>query len=318
MEPLNVTGLATNLFVLSDNLYRAVRFVRRAFEDPRPDGLYVRLITEQARFAEWKRHMGIGNLEDATALLERMPEQARESLMTILAPMEKYLDVSQDLLKRYGIEKPGQGDRRHTLIDKFKRVEFLRDRQKELTDLLDTLKYCNDGLLTIAQPAPGYNVNLLSINPIIETSRPTQQQKNREYSQFTQTGSRLQQAQLSHTTSQNQISSVSDENASKQKGSRGAQFFHPVIELLYSTSLDVLRTAALQYSTHKPSFEGPLHRLSLWGSGMFQGLITIDQALNQRSESVDMLRNNIAGTLAEIAITLGKFRNCCWLSLGSF
>lgn len=317
-EALSLLSLLANFVALTDNLYRGVRFIRRVSEDPRVDELYVRLITEQASYAEWKRRMGIENDEDIRSLVEKIPENARESLKIILAPMEKYLKESQEMFKKYGIVKPGKFDERLGLKDKLRRFDFLLIGHKELTDLLNTLKACNDGLLKIAPPAPGYYVSLFNNDPILETSQPTQQLQNREHSQFSQTRSRSQQAQVSHTTSRDQTSPIWDDIASKQEDNRGTKIFRPVIELLYSTSLYILRTAAVQYPNQKPSFEGVLYRLSLWGSGMFQGLITIDQVLNQQSDSVDLLRNNIAGTLAEIAITLGQYYRYYWILFGSF
>lgn len=307
MEPPSVITLMANFVSLTDNLYRGVRFIRRSYVDPRTDGLYVRLITEQARYAEWKRRMGIEKLEDITALLGKIPENARESLKIILAPMGKYLRESEELFKKYGFENFDGPPR---LKDKLKCIDFLNHGEWELTNLLNTLKHCNDGLLTIAPPAPGYHVSLPNNDLILEMSQPTQQSQNREHSQFRQTRSRSQHAQLSHPIGQKQISPICDDIASKQNDSRGAKVFYPVIELLYSTSLGVLRVAAVRYPIHKPSLEGALYRLSLWGSGMFQGLITIDQALNQKSGSVELLRNNIAGALAEIAITLGQIHHC--------
>lgn len=305
MEPISFIALTVNFIALADNVYRGVRFLRRSLEDPRADGLYVRLITEKARYSEWKRRMGIENLEDINASLGQIPEDARESLMIIFAPIEKYLKESQELFKKYGIGNPVQSEGRRSLRDKLRRVDFLFDGERELRNLLDTLKHLNDGLLTIAPPAPGYYFSVS--DPILESSQPTQQLQ--EHSQFRQTWSRSQQAQVSHKSSQDQTSRIWDNIPSKQKDSRGGKGFHSVIDLLYSTSLDVLRTAAVRYPTDKPIFEEVLHRLNLWGSGMFQGQISIDQALNQRSDSVNLLRNNIAGTLAGIAISLGQFHH---------
>ena len=310
MEALSVFALLVNFVALADNVARGVRLIRQSLQDPRADGLYVRLITEKARYAEWRRRMGLENSEDLATLLEKLPENARESLTSILAPMGKYLQQSQELFRKYGIEKPGQFGKRLNMQDKARRVAFLTDGERELTNLLNTLKHCNDGLLTIAPPAPGYYVSVSGNDPILESSHSGQHLQNQEHSQFTQTESRPQQARLSHATGQDQTSPLWDDVASNSNDSLDTNVFHPVIELLFSTSLDVLRNTTVRYPTHRPSFEGVLYRLSLWGSGMFNGLITIDQVLNQRSDSVNLLRNNIARILAEIAITLGQFHRC--------
>ena len=290
MEALSGITFIVNFVALADNIFRGVRFLRRAFGDPRADALYVRLITEQARYAEWKRRMGIENERDVESLLTKIPDNARESLTIILAPMEKYLRESQLMFQKYGIEKPGDDIAHRTWQNKLKRVDFMIDGQRELTVLLNTLKDCNDGLLTIAPPAPGYYVSLASNDPILEMSQPTHQVQSREH------------AQPRHI----EPSMASEDIASQQNESRGAEVFRSVTELLYSTSLDILRTSAVRYSTHEPIFKVLLERLSLWGSGMFHGPISIDQAFNQQSDSVSMLKNNVAAILAEIAIALGQ------------
>lgn len=266
----------------------------------RYDGLYVRLITEQARFSEWRRRMGIENLDDITALFEKIPENAREPLRITLTSIVECLKEAQELLKKYGNKIPGQSEGHRNLKDK---LGLLFDGESQLTDLLNTMKHLNDGLLAVSPPAPGYYVSLS--DPILESSQPTQQFRNREHSQSRQTGSSSLQAKVSHNSSQDQTSRIWIDIASKPKDSRGGKAFYSVIDLLYSTSLDVLRTTVVRYPTHKPTLEGVLFRLNLWGSGMFQGQISIDQALDQRSDSVNLLRNNIAGTLVEIAMTLG-------------
>jgi hypothetical protein len=304
MEPLSAVILATNFIAIADQAYRAINFVRRAYDDPRTDGLYVRLVTERARYAEWKRRMGIENMNDLPLLIHKVPPAARESMQMILEPIGKYLDKSELLIEKYAIEKPGQFEGKVGWRDKLKRFEFFRHGEKELSELLDTLKHCNDGLLTIAPPPPGYFVSLSSNDPLLESSQPTQQSRNREHSQFGNTGFQSQGTTW-HTA--NIVSRQEQESGDNQD-------FHPVIEFLYSVSLDVLRTASVQYLNYETVIEKLVYRLSLWGSGMFQGPITIDQVLNQQSDSVNLLRNNIAQTLAEIAVLLGQFRPFCLLS----
>ena len=83
--------------------------------------------------------------------------------------------------------------------------------------------------------------------------------------------------------------------------------FRPVIELLFSTCLDVLRTVVVRYPIHQDDFSGTADRLATWGTGLFRGPVTIDQALNTDSRGVTSLENNISGTLSDIAVVLSKF-----------
>ena len=63
---------------------------------------------------------------------------------------------------------------------------------------------------------------------------------------------------------------------------------------------------AVQYPNFKETFQGVGDRLEIWGTGLIQGQVSIDQALSQSSRATDMLRNNIAGTLADVAVILRR------------
>ena len=57
---------------------------------------------------------------------------------------------------------------------------------------------------------------------------------------------------------------------------------------------------------HKPVFQNVGDRLQIWGTGLFRGQISIDQAFDQKSKAVTLLRSNIAGTLTDMAVVLRK------------
>ena len=292
MDPFSIVVSVANLIALVDNAYRGVQFVRRAFEDPRTDALYVRLITEKARYAEWRRRMGISTEEDTQALLARLPTNARDSLTVIIKPFEKHLKASDALFAKYGVGKPEAFEQKRPLKDRLRRLDLLIDGHRELGDLLDALKACNDGLLTIAPPAPGYYVSLASNDPILESSQPGQSSENSQQQDFSNFSDHRRRHGPHEDRSQHQVNE--------------RKVFRPLIELLHSTVLNVLRDLLQNYPEHRTLFEPPAFRLALWGSGMFRGSITIDQALDQHSVAIILLKENVCGTLADIAITIGK------------
>lgn len=250
--------------------------------------------------------MGIENDEDVKTLISKLPEDAKQSLPMILAPMQKYVKESERLFEKYGIVSPDLGDRRMTLKDKGRRVNFLMDGQRELDEIMDTLKNCNDGLLTIAPPAPGYYVSLAGNDQLLERS---------DEAEFPGLDS-LRRPQVPQSTSQSLSPSINDGRsetgplnvrtpALKDPVHKTTKkVFHPVIELLHSTCLRILRSMAVQYPTHRETFQSTGDRLEIWGTGLFQGQVSIDQALNKKSKALGLLRNNIAGTLADIAVIL--------------
>ena len=306
MDPLSAILVVANLLAVVDNLYRGIKFVRRAAQDPKVDGFYVRLITEKARYAEWKRRMGIETSDDIETLISKLPEDAQRSFPLILAPMQKYVKEAQKLFVRYGIATPELADSHQNFRAKLRRIDLLMDGHRHLNDLLDTLKNCNDGLLTIAPPPPGYHVSLAGNDPTLvgheaqytgldalQRPQPPQSTSNPELS--LPSGDRR-----AETTPQNSSTSIIKTPAQES----AKKVFHPVIELLHSTCLRVLRSMVVQYPNFKDIFQGIGDRLEIWGTGLFQGQVSIDQALNRSSRAIDLLRNNIAGILADVAVIL--------------
>ncbi len=302
---LALVATAANLLALVDNVYRGAKFLRQSVQDPRADAFYVRLITEDARYSEWRRRMGVETREDIDSLLLKLPRNARESLTVILDPLERYLKDAEKMFVKYGIGKPGKRHNKPGFRNNLKRIDFMIDGRREMGELLDTLKVCNDGLITIAPPAPGYHVSVTGSDPILETS---QYRRSEEILQQTQ-----QDQEPLAPSMQSRSSVDQDENSIVNDSSlRRDRAFRPIVELLYSTCSETLRMVAVRYPTAKPSFQDTADRLSLWGTGMFEGQIAIDQALNQRSEGIRRLKANISGILADLAVTLGKLftTNC--------
>ena len=310
MDPISGMLLTVNALAVVDNLFRGIKFIRRVGQDPKSDGLYIRLITEKARFAEWKRRMNIESADDLKNLMQKLPVNARESLDIILLPMVKYMKEAETLFNKYGINTPDPLDRKRSFSDKLKRIDLLMDGQRQLDDLLSTLKNCNDGLLTIAPPAPGYYVSLAGNDQILETSQDAQSLRLEDLQRPQPLQSASQSLstprQTGETTAQGRITAVSRAPVPPEP-SPAAKVFHPVIELLYSTCLSVLRGIAIRYPAQKTSFQNIANRLNVWGTGMFRGQVSLDQVLDQRSDAVILLKINISGTLADIAVILGRF-----------
>ena len=266
MEPIGTVLVAANVLAVVDNLFRGIKFFRRLAQDPKSDGLYIRLITEKARFAEWKRRMNIESAEDLTNLMQKLPANARESLDIILLPMVKHMKEAETLFNKYGINNPDPLDRKRSFSDKLKRIDLLIDGQRQLDDLLSTLKNCNDGLLTIAPPAPGYYVSLAGNDQILETSQDAQSLdlEDLQRPQPLQSASQSLSTprQTGETTAQRQITAVSHAPVPPEP-SPAAKVFHPVIELLYSTCLSVLRGIAIRYPAQKTSFQNIANRLNV-------------------------------------------------------
>ena len=308
MDPSTAILEIANLLAVVDNLYRGIKFVRRAAQDPKEDAFHVRLITEKARYAEWKRRIGIETTDDVEALISKLPEDAQMSLAWILVSMYKYVRESKQLFVKQGIVPPDTTDSHDNFRDKLRRIDLLMDGHRQLNDLLDTLTKCNDGVLTIAPPPLGCHVSLTGEDPTLVGDEA--QYTGLDAPQRPQPPHGASDPQLSLPSSDRraettaQSSSTSTIKTPTQESTKTA--FQPVIELLHSTCLRVLRSMAVQYPNFKETFQGAGDRLAIWGTGLFQGQVSIDQALSRSSRATDLLRNNIAGTLADVAVILRR------------
>ena len=308
MDPLPGILVTANLLAVVDNLYRGIRLVRHASQDPTADGFNVRFITEKARYAEWKRRIGIETSDDVSVLISKLSEEAQREVPLILKPMQKYVKLAEQLFVKHGISTSDTVNSHLNFRDKLRRIDLMMDEQQHLNDILDTLKNCNDGLLTIAPPPRGYHVSLAGNDLALETL---------DEAQYTESDAPLR-PQPPQSTLQPLPSPMNDrspettpQNTSTPTIKTPAQestqkVFQPVIELLYSTCLGVLRSMVVQYPNSRGTFQDIGDRLQIWGTGLFQGQVSIDQALDQPSSGIRLLRNNITGILADVAVILRK------------
>lgn len=225
---------------LGVKFYRGVNFLGQA----KVDGVYVRLTTERARYFEWRRRMGIQTSEDIEVFLSKLSGNARLSLSIIVAPMKKY---------------------------KFPPINLLWDWQRQLDEILNALKLCNDKLLTIAPPAPGYYISPARNDQISLLSASSQSAELYSLQPHLLAHSASEVASLSpdwrprnfgplnadsQSASISQVKAVGGPASLSQMQQPGLTAFHPVIELLYSTCLKVLRSMEGQYSAYKDMIQG--------------------------------------------------------------
>ena len=297
MDPFTLVVSIANLIALTDNLYRGVKYFREAFNDPRADDLYVRLLTERARFAEWKNKMGIESGGDLDKLFEKLSDSNQEALSAMLRPLVKYTRYAEEIADRYAVGRFHERGEKLLFKDRLRRLNFRFQGADELAQMLQTLKSCNDGLLTIAPPPPGYYSSLQNNDAVIIQSESDPVTSLRRIPPL-----------RSEVTSQNeQTTAGASQNASNQFSKSKSMVYRPLIDLLYSTCMDSLKTLVLRFPGQRTRFEAIGDRLSTWGSGLFRFRVTIDQALNRRSEAVSMLRNNVCGTLVDFLLVLGEF-----------
>ncbi|KAL8797315.1 MAG: hypothetical protein Q9195_000469 [Heterodermia aff. obscurata] len=232
-----------------------------------------------------------------TVFLTKLPENAKRSLPMILAPMENYRALSARLFDNDdGIDLFNTADAKRSFRDRPREMDVPINGQPQQDQILGTLTSCNDVLLTIASPAPDTSVDLPGEYQTFETSDKPQYNP--------------QQEQASWDTCRTTASLFSNKHAefASYNKSNLDGLTRPVhramIELLHSTCLKVIRSLVKQNPEYDIVFHPLGNRIAIWGSSLFSGQVSLDQALSATSTASQMLRNNIAGTLADIAFIL--------------
>lgn len=287
-----VTGILAlvNLLLFTDKFFRGVKIVRRG-QDLMSDDLYIRLIVEKARYAEWKNRMGINTIGDAQKLMGKLTIETRFSLMEILSSMQRYTEETEKYSVRYNLDSLTPPSPLNTSERLSPRINFAPDDQRKLNELLNVLKSCNDGLVQIVPPAPAYYEQ--GSYPIPSASDLS---TRAQYSEIqTQLLSSLPSSAVNPEYTQGSSHPTRDELENR-----------PMLQLMHSRCIHCLRTITDQFPKYTLDLGHAADQLSLWASGMFTGRITLDQVLRGNSTPKKLFGDQIIGTLVDIATYLGK------------
>ena len=322
-------------FSIVDDFYDTVddlNTLRKAAEYANAKGVIIPFSTEAARYAEWKARMKIRHYHD---FVVKLPRSDRKRLLSILEPAVKHMRESSgsspssklpDLIGKR-TDKPWPFNSWRVSENAAGPVDAPIEQKSLLFKTCKVLKECNDGLLSITPPPPGYFVKAineesqLDVRPSqmtqslgLEVLRGPEIVRSQRHVPVIEEPSRT----INQTSRPISVPSSNDGQAmvevSTNKGkvelSDDDVGFRPMVELLYSTCLRVLRSISSTYPSCRHRFRNIADRLSLWGSGLFYGRCSLDQALDQRSSAVILLKENLAGTLADVAVIERKFSGC--------
>ena len=297
-----VTGilLVANTVAIVDNLYRFFSLLRLG--DPTTNRLFALFITESARFAVWKRRLRIDREEDVGALVEALPEDTRSFLPEILEPMSAYVRDVEALFKKYRIQPFGKQVQRNKLGDTVRKIRLQLDGVAKIEEILKAFQAANDALVAIAPPPPYYHVSVThhgylshGMRRLSPYDEPGQQgTDDRRSASFASPSYHAYDEQETFAED-----GVTEGPAHASEGST-----HPLVELLYLNDIVVLVDLSESSPHVKDQFRALTRRLHLWGYGIVKGDVTIDEAIVCLSQSGPLLKEAIAGCLADIAVIL--------------
>lgn len=300
MDPFTAIGVISSTIIVLQVAIRTTQLARitGTFKDPKIDTITVRLYTEQARLEEWKRRMGVNNTSDAKAIARMLPEGPRDQMLFIYESLTIWMSRASNLFKSYGLDitnVPRDKNRFETLA---KRVKWSTVGLDQLTELVDSLHYLNDGLDRIAPPPPGYFID--------PATGPVHQAITANASTGPGQGGQGSLALTSHLRTTATPLKAGPEGFQIPPSTQEFYPYEPTIKLLYSACVNTLLflVTKLPTKSEKSVFDKIASQLQLWGSGLFDGAFTIDEMLNLRGRQE--MRDFVLGTLADIGVTIGK------------
>lgn len=330
----SVNDLA-KLFSIVDDFYDTVddlNALRKAAEYANAKELIIPFSTEAARYAEWKARMRIGPYDGFRTLLVKFSRSDRKRLLSILKPAVKHMRESIGSSRSSKLpaligkrtDKPWPFNSWRVSETAAGPADAPMEQKSMLFETCKVLKECNDGLLSIPPPPPGYFVKAINDESQVDV-RPSQMTqslglevlqgpeiiRSQRHFPIIEGPSRT----INETSRPISVPSSNDGQAMVEVSTSegGVELpdndvaFRPMVELLYSTCLRVLRSISSTYPSCRHRFRNIADRLSLWGSGLFYGQCSLDQALDQCSSAVILLKENLAGTLADVAVIERKF-----------
>ena len=318
----SINDLAKLLSIV-DDFYDTIddlNALRKAAEYANVKELIIPFSTEAARYAEWKARMRFRRWHDIRSLVVKYPRSDRERLLSILEPAVKHIrdgigsSESSKLPALVGKEtgKPWPFDSWRVLETAAGPVGSPMEQKNLLYKTCKVLKECNDGLLSITPPPPGYFIRAIDDESQVDV-RPSQmtQSLGLEVLQGPEIVRGQRHLPVIEEPSRTVVQKSRPIMVSSSSGGQNMVEVStndcPMVELLYSTCLRVLRSISSTYPSCRYHFRSIADRLSLWGSGLFYGRCSLDQALDQPSSAVLLLKENLAGTLADVAVIERKF-----------
>ncbi|KAI5837910.1 hypothetical protein DFP73DRAFT_566208 [Morchella snyderi] len=297
MEAFYVVPVVFSLASLAVSTTRFAKIIMEA-EDPRVDLICARLLTENARTAEWGSRMKVNTSDEAKNLWENFPDERQVAIRDTWYSLQRWSREAGEKfgqLKEYGLSQSAAGNRRFET--KLGRAKWEMSLFKELSVLIDTWEGLNDCLERLTQAPPGY-------------------QFTRQVENLIATNGHRVAANVPERSME-----VTHETVSNEVDYQEASNTQVMIKTLYLNCRYVLYLLCPRGDPHKhPVFKEVAMRLKLWGSGLFEGgtvrlsssglqpdradPIDLDHMLNPTLSRSVPLRKAILGIFSDIARTL--------------
>ena len=281
MEALLVSTSLLGIVALGRSLAKLVSDFRES-DNARIDQIYYRLLSEKKRTEGWANHMRVLNSQDLRATI---PPDEFDEVVVLMGKLQLYYTRAEKAFAEI------EGAKSESLSKSFLRskIKFMNGAYDELGEFVNTLAAMNKALKTIAPPLPMYSPGGYArriVNPV----RSLDSVDARDV--LVGEGNPL----IANATNED-LPPVSESTTELQ-----GPVMMP-IQPVYNLALSTLSTISIRRS--QKALSRAYSRLKLWGAGLFDLSISLDEILASDEDNFGDLRECILSTLVVILVREG-------------
>ena len=294
MDPFSAIYLVLTLVQTTNNAYRLVNSIR--YSAPKVDQIYYRLLSEKETTEAWANQMRMAN---GTDLQTSIPPDKLDEVTKLLSKLVIYVKRAED---KYAKVELKSADQKNTIANLRARAQFVLTGYDDLKDLVDAIASMNKALTTIAPPLPPYSRHMYSegsTHPqiqrlISDDGQPLSTPGSMDGTTAVETPlSRAQTWQPSRTGTDDSTRNVYD-------------LEHlPSLQSIYELCLNAMQMMA--YRGRHALIQNSVARLKLWGTGIFEPPVPLDNVLMLRKNDSNAVRQAFLKAMAHILVLQGMF-----------
>ncbi|MCJ1309252.1 hypothetical protein MMC25_002910 [Agyrium rufum] len=291
MDPLSLSATVLALASITTDVFRVVQRLQRAFKDDvKFNTLYFQLVTEKQKTIGWVNNM---RHVDGNGLHGKVPPENLALVQDSVHRLEETYKRANKMFRKFQISGADETVKK----DLVQRTKWVLRGTEEVTDLINLLKSLNEALNVLAPVLPVYSPPMGTYPASSAVGNATGSDVMPEVAADKTSGEALQHS-LTVTTSPNTSDFLSD-----------SYDYHPVnidpptIRQIYNANLRALSIIISNDAKLNELARSDLVRLRLWGIGLFDDSLSLDDILKTSPTRFKSLQSCLFHSLVNIAVT---------------
>lgn len=293
-EVVTVGYLILTLVQVTNNAYRLINKIK--YSAPKVDQIYYRMLAEKETTEAWANQMRMANGMD---LQTSIPPDKLDEVTKLLNKLMMYVKAADE---KYAKVELKSADQKNTIANLKARAQFVLSGYDDLKDLVDVIASMNKALTTIAPPLPPYSRHMYPEG----STRPQVQRLISDYGQPSSTPRSMGGTTAVETTlSRAQTEQASDIGPDHPTGNVYNLEHLPSLKSIYGLCLNAMDMMA--HRGRHALLQNSSARLKLWGAGIFEPPVPLDNVLMLRKKDSNAVRQAFLKVMAYILVLQGMF-----------